>query len=163
MKVGVTMSLLTKGVRKILHILMGHVPSNKLRVNILKSLGADINGDVYIGQDLLIPNAGDGQIDQLHIEDQVAISPRVTIVLNVDPRPSPLQKIYTPKVSPITIKRGAWIGAGAIILQGITIGECSVVAAGAVVTRDVPPYTVVAGVPAKVVKDLLTDKLKGDK
>jgi acetyltransferase-like isoleucine patch superfamily enzyme len=157
------MSLLTKGVCKVLHILMGHIPSNYLRVGILKCLGADIRGKVYIGMDLLIPNAGDGRVNQLHIEGQVAISHRVTLILSVDPGPSPLQQIYTPKVSPITIKKGAWIGAGAIILQGVTIGEFSVVAAGAVVTKDVPPYTVVAGVPAKVVKNIPIYKLKGDK
>ena len=157
------MRLLTKGARKVLHILMGHSPSNNLRVCFLKCLGADIRGKVYIGLDLLISNAGDGQVTQLHIEDLVAISHRVTLILSVDPGPSPLQQIYTPKVSPIIIKKGAWIGAGAIILQGVTVGEFSVVAAGAVVTKDVPPYTVVAGVPAKAVKNIPTDKLKGDK
>jgi len=52
------------------------------------------------------------------------------------------------------IKRNAWIGAGATILPGVTIGENAIVAAGAVVSRDVPPNTVVAGVPANVVKTL---------
>ncbi len=52
------------------------------------------------------------------------------------------------------IKKGAWIGAGAILLPGVTIGEYSLVAAGAVVTKDVLPYTMVAGVPAKVTKEL---------
>ncbi len=52
------------------------------------------------------------------------------------------------------IKKGAWIGAGAILLPGVTIGEYSLVAAGAVVTKDVLPYTMVAGVPAKVIKEL---------
>jgi len=56
--------------------------------------------------------------------------------------------------TPIVIKQKAWIGAAATILPGITIGENSVVAAGAVVTRDVPPNTIVAGVPARVVKSL---------
>ena len=55
---------------------------------------------------------------------------------------------------PIVIADDVWIGAGAIVLPGVTIGRHSVVAAGAVVTRDVPPGTVVAGVPAKVVKHL---------
>jgi len=54
----------------------------------------------------------------------------------------------------VVIKRGAWIGAGAIILPNVTIGERAVVGAGAVVTRDVPPYTVVAGVPAREIKKL---------
>jgi len=52
----------------------------------------------------------------------------------------------------VHIKTGAWIGYGAIILQGVTIGRNSVVAAGAVVTKDVPDYTVVGGIPAKTIK-----------
>lgn len=54
----------------------------------------------------------------------------------------------------ITVKRGAWIGSGAIILGPCTIGEHAVVAAASVVTRDVPPFTVVGGVPARVIKQL---------
>lgn len=56
--------------------------------------------------------------------------------------------------SPIVINDNAWIAANAIILPGVTIGPRSVVAAGAVVTKDVPPHTLVAGIPAKPVKDL---------
>lgn len=52
----------------------------------------------------------------------------------------------------VHIKTGAWIGYGAIILRGVTIGRNSVVAAGAVITKDVPNYTVVGGIPAKVIK-----------
>jgi acetyltransferase-like isoleucine patch superfamily enzyme len=52
------------------------------------------------------------------------------------------------------VKRNAWIGAAATILPGVTIGENAVVAAGAVVSRDVPANSIVAGVPAKVVKTL---------
>lgn len=50
----------------------------------------------------------------------------------------------------VIIEDGAWIGAGAIILPGVTVGTKSVVGAGSVVTRDVPPYTVVAGNPARI-------------
>lgn len=153
--------ILLTGFRKILHILVGHLPSNMLRVQILKLLGANIRGKIYVGSDLIVSNVGNGSIKFLTVEDQVAISPRVTLLLNVDPGPSLLQKIYTPKQLPIHIKKCAWIGAGAIILQGVTIGEFSVVAAGAVVIEDVPPYVVVAGVPAKVVKEIPKDKLIG--
>jgi acetyltransferase-like isoleucine patch superfamily enzyme len=55
-------------------------------------------------------------------------------------------------VGPIRIKRNAWIGANATVTQGVTIGENAVVAAGAVVTKDVPDNTVVGGIPAKVIK-----------
>lgn len=53
---------------------------------------------------------------------------------------------------PIVVEDQVWIGCGAIILQGVTIGEGSVVAAGAVVTKDVPPRTIYGGVPAKLIK-----------
>lgn len=55
---------------------------------------------------------------------------------------------------PVQIRDDAWIGAKAIILKGVTIGEGAVVAAGAVVTKDVAPYTVVAGNPARVIREL---------
>jgi len=54
---------------------------------------------------------------------------------------------------PVLIKQNAWIGAGATILPGVTIGENAIVAAGAVVSRDVPAKTIVAGIPAKVIKE----------
>lgn len=57
-------------------------------------------------------------------------------------------------IAPVQINDKAWIGFGATILKGVTIGEAAIVAAGAVVTKDVPPYTVVAGNPARVVRSL---------
>jgi len=56
--------------------------------------------------------------------------------------------------TPVTIDDDVWIGAGAVILPGVTVGRHAVVAAGAVVNRDVPPFTLVGGVPAKVIKSL---------
>lgn len=56
--------------------------------------------------------------------------------------------------APIEIKRNAWVGAGATILPGVTVGENAIVAAGAVVTKDVAANTVVGGVPAKFIKDI---------
>ena len=55
---------------------------------------------------------------------------------------------------PVTIEDDVWIGANAVILPGVTIGEHCVVAAGAIVTKDVPPHTLVAGVPAKVIRQI---------
>ena len=56
--------------------------------------------------------------------------------------------------APVTIGDDIWIGANAVILPGVTIGNHSVVAAGAVVTKDVPPHSLVAGVPAKIIKEI---------
>lgn len=60
-------------------------------------------------------------------------------------------------VKPVVIRCNAWIGAGAMILPGVTVGENAIVAAGAVVTKDVPDNAVVAGVPAKVLRNIKTD------
>lgn len=55
---------------------------------------------------------------------------------------------------PVTIEDDVWIGANAVVLPGVTIGQHAVVAAGAVVTKDVPPYSIVGGVPAKILKTI---------
>ena len=55
---------------------------------------------------------------------------------------------------PVVLKRNCWIGAGATILPGVTVGENAIVGAGAVVTKDVEPNTVVGGIPAKLIKRL---------
>jgi len=61
--------------------------------------------------------------------------------------------------NPVTIADDAWIGAGASVLKGVSIGACAVVGAGAVVTRDVPAATIVAGNPAVVIRTLTSEEL----
>lgn len=86
------------------------------------------------------------------IEDEVMIGPKVNITSEGHPTEASVRKTMVPKM--VVIKRNAWIGVGATILPGVTIGANAVVAAGAVVNRDVPPNTVVAGIPAKIIKHL---------
>jgi acetyltransferase-like isoleucine patch superfamily enzyme len=59
--------------------------------------------------------------------------------------------------APIAIERNVWLGAGATVLQGVTVGSDAVVAAGTVVTRDLPPRTLAAGVPAQVLREIGAD------
>ena len=89
------------------------------------------------------------------IEDEVLLGPRVNLVTENHPIDPAERRALICK--PIVIKRKAWIGAAATILPGVTIGENSVVAAGAVVAQDVPANTIVGGVPAKVIKQILND------
>jgi len=65
-------------------------------------------------------------------------------------------------VSPVTIQNKAWIGFGATILKGITIGEGAIVGAQAVVTRDVPPWSIVGGNPAKLIRQLAATESVSD-
>lgn len=107
--------------------------------------------DAYIGDECLLDMAG-----EIRLGDQVTFAERVTVLthVNVGYVDHPLQRHYPARVAPVAIGRGTYIGAGAIILPGVTIGECAIVGAGAVVTRDVQSGVVVTGIPARVVRVL---------
>ncbi len=96
----------------------------------------------------------DGRGD-ITIEDNVLIGSNVHIYVSnhaySDPTIDIIDQGHEPP-RPVVIKKGAWIGAGAIILPGVTIGERCVIGAGSVVTRSVPGGAVYAGVPAKLIK-----------
>ena len=81
------------------------------------------------------------------------IGPNVSIITSGHPL-EPSQRRACVIAKPIVIERSVWIAAGAIIIGGVTVGENSVVAAGSVVTRDVPPGTLVGGNPAKVIRSI---------
>ena len=86
------------------------------------------------------------------IEDDVLIGPQVKLVTENHPVDPANRKSLD--LNSIVVKKNAWIGAGSVILPGVTIGENSIVAAGAVVTQDVPSNTIVGGVPAKHIKHI---------
>jgi acetyltransferase-like isoleucine patch superfamily enzyme len=86
------------------------------------------------------------------IEDDVLIGPKVSLITENHPLDPKERKGLIGK--PIHIKKNAWIGANATILPGVTIGENAVVAAGAVVSKDVPDNTIVGGIPAKFIKNV---------
>jgi acetyltransferase-like isoleucine patch superfamily enzyme len=101
--------------------------------------------------------AGNVLIDTLYpelveIEDDVFITRGVTIVAHFTP--TPFLRAYIPNVEfgAVVIKRGAYIGVNAVILPGVTVGEGAIVGAGSVVTKDVPPLSVAAGNPARVIR-----------
>lgn len=86
----------------------------------------------------------------IEIEDNVMLAPGVRLLSEGHPiEPGQRQTLTAGKIH---IKKNVWIGANATILQGVTIGENSVVAAGAVVSKDVPDNVVVGGIPAKILK-----------
>ncbi len=115
------------------NVRIGH--NSKIGSGVVLDSEIEIGNNVVIQSNVYIPK---GTI----IEDEVFIGP-CTVFTN--DRYPPSKRLVGPK-----IRRGAVICAGAIILPGVTVGEYAVVGAGAVVTRDVPPRSVVVGIPARV-------------
>ena len=105
-----------------------------------------IGNKCFIGDEVMLDLRG-----RTVLEDYVTLSNRVTLVthLNVGYKDHPLQKRYPTRESHILFKRGCFVGTGAIILSGVTVGRESVVGAGAVVTKNVIDKKKVVGVPAK--------------
>lgn len=105
---------------------------------------------VYVGHDCILYGAGD-----LEIGSDVLLGPRVILTSqghgfqarDITIREQPLM------LAPVAVGNDVWIGAGAVVLPGIRIGQGAIVAAGAVVTRDVAPFQIVGGVPARVLSD----------
>ena len=108
-----------------------------------------IGDNCFIGDDVTIDTRGG-----VTLEDHVTLSNGCRLVshINVGFPDHPLQKRYPTKDASVQIRYGAYIGTGAIILSGVSIGRESIVAAGSVVTKNVPDGTLVAGVPAAVKK-----------
>lgn len=118
---------------------------------IVSSVGIHSSGIVQIGARSFVGHqtliaGGDARVE---IQDDVDIGPRVSLISGTHLEDSPTRAAGTGISLPIKVCRGAWLGAGSIILGGVTVGEHAVVAAGAVVARNVPPGARVAGVPAK--------------
>lgn len=114
---------------------------------------SDCGRNIRLGRDVFI-NAGCKFQDQggIYLGDRVLVGQNVVLAtLNHGMEPSRRGDLHP---APIRIGNGVWIGANATVLPGVTIGDGAVVAAGAVVTRDVPPLTVVGGVPARVIKKI---------
>lgn len=93
-------------------------------------------------------------VAEIVIGDDVQFGPNVQLLTPTHPTGAELRRAKWEAASPITIEDNAWLGGGAIVLAGVSVGENAIVGAGAVVTRDVPPNSVALGNPARVVRSL---------
>ena len=126
----------------------GRLPASS---NILTPVAIDRGATITIGEHVFINwNFSAVSTGSITIEDNVQIACNVQMLTaNHD-----LEDLMILHCKPIVVKTGAWIGAGATIMGGVTVGEHAVVAAGSVVTKDVAPYTIVGGNPAKFIKNI---------
>jgi maltose O-acetyltransferase len=164
---------------RLANVISGLLPdfsSGVVRGRLYRMAGLDIAHNAFImGNIELLAGASNGFYDKLHIARGTVIGQHVTINIDADVAIgenvalSPFVRIYTGThhlgpgsnrrlgtviAKPVVIEDGCWIGLGAMILPGITVGHGSIVAAGAVVTESVPPDSYVEGNPAKVVRQL---------
>ncbi len=140
-----------KEIREIMRRLTGRQIDDSFRL--FPPFYTDFGKNIHIGKDVFI-NSGCHFQDQggIEIGDGALIGHNVVLAtVNHDLNPAQNRKLH---YAPIQIGAHVWIGSNATVLSGVTIGAWSVVAAGAVVTRDVPPYTVVGGVPAKIIRQI---------
>lgn len=144
--------------KKLLKLIAKNMPGCGLRIRLLRACGYMIGKMVYLGEDFIIiddlEDTGDSPFN-LCIGDRAAISPRVTFVMHSQPNDSRIVPYVHSYKGSITIGADAWIGTGVVILPDVTIGEGAVVGANSVVTKNVPPYTIVGGVPAHKIKDVV--------
>lgn len=128
-------------------------------INIASSVVFGRGARITIGTDSGI---GEGSrivcMDDVNIGDDVMIGPEVMILTGGHAFDDPAIRLIDQRIitAPVVIENDVWIGARAILLPGITVGRRSVVAAGSVVTKNVPPGSVVGGNPARVIKQIFT-------
>jgi acetyltransferase-like isoleucine patch superfamily enzyme len=132
--------------------LAGLCPFTSGRIFLYRLMGIRIGADVYMGFDIELET----NFPQLvSIGNHVTISHRCIITAHMDsPSDTPVKRFIPIGAKPVVIEDGAWICIGATILPGVTVGKNAVVAAGAVVSRDVPADTIVGGIPARHIKRL---------
>ena len=113
--------------------------------------GLAIGDECFLGDECLFDLA-----EGIVLESQVTLAERVLVLthMNVGYHDHPLQSRFPPMAAPVLIERGSFVGANVTILAGVKIGAGSFVAAGSVVTEDVAPKTLVAGVPARRIRSL---------
>ncbi len=127
--------------------------SSSAKINALlhRLRGVCIGKKVKIAQDVLLDPVEPGSII---LEDYVILNSGVTILAHTNPT-LPLYEYMGPRiVKLVRIKEGSWIGKGAIVLPGVTIGRYCVIGARAVVTKDIPDFTLALGIPARPVQSL---------
>lgn len=139
---------------RFMHYLAGTFPLNAVRVGALRCCGYAIGRKVYVGPGLFIATRAGDPNCRLTIGDRVSIGPRVILVLASDANDAEVGRQFHPVRDKIHIGKDSWLGAGVIVMPGVSIGDGAVIGAGAVVNKDVPSKTMAAGVPAKTIRTI---------
>lgn len=146
-------AILWRPYKRLLKLLAKHMVGYQLRCQLLRMAGYIVGEDVFIAEDLIIRDELDDKA-MVRIGNRVAIADRVTLVVSSTPNWSRIQPLVNSSHGAVEIGDDAWLGTGCIVLPNIRIGRGAVVGAGSVVTKNVADFTVVAGVPARLIRKL---------
>lgn len=139
-------------VRRLFAELTGREPDDQFRL--IPPFHTTCGRRIAVGRNVFInQNCTFYDLAPITIGDDVLIGPNVSLITDGHPI-APTQRRAHVVANPIVIERGVWLAAGATVIGGVTVGENSVVAAGSVVTKNVPPNTLVGGNPAKVIRSI---------
>jgi acetyltransferase-like isoleucine patch superfamily enzyme len=139
--------------KRLLKLIAKQIPGYRIRCQLFRMAGYEIGKQVYIGEELIIIDELDDR-RRVRIGNRVSIAERVTLIVTSNANFSKIRPFTKNQHGYINIDDDAWLGTGCIIFPDIRIGKGAVVGAGAVVTKNVPDFTVVVGVPAKPIKKL---------
>ena len=116
-----------------------------------------IGNDSYVGMNCIL----NGYAAQIKIGHNVSIAQNVNIMVDSAPNASEiLQKIFPFEIAPVTIGNHCWIGASAVIMPGVKLGDFCVVAANSMVKNSFPSYSIVGGTPAKLIRMMTEEEIK---
>lgn len=125
-------------------------PFNSWRVKFHNWRGVNIGKNVMIGFQVTLDHS---YPDYITIEDDVSLAGNNYLLAHSNPY-AHFKNVLESFAAPVTIKKGAWIGIGAMILPDVTVGEYGIISAGSVVSKNIPPRVIAGGNPAKVIKKI---------
>ena len=143
--------------KRLLKFFAKSIPGYSIRCLLFKMAGYKIGHHVFIGEDLIIKDELKDK-GMVIIGNRVAIADRVTLVTVSYPNDSIIRSLINEVHGYINIEDDAWLCSGCIVLPNVRIGKGAVVAAGSVVTHNVPEFTVVGGVPATKIRKLILEE-----
>jgi len=145
-----TKFLAAKLINYMLERLAYNCPFNSWRIKFHQWRGVNIGQNVMIGFQVTLDHS---YPEYITIEDDVSLAGNNYLLAHSNPYPH-FKNVLESFAAPVTIKKGAWLGIGAMILPDVIVGEYAIISAGSVVSTNIPARVIAGGVPAKVIKEI---------
>ena len=141
-------------------LIANYYPDARIRKSYFEKLGVKMGNNTFANLGMKVVTSQDSREPQVVIGDNVSIAPNVVFVVESGANNGneinslPYVRDHLTITAKIIVEDEVWIGANVTILPGVTVGRCSIIGAGSVVTKNIDPYSIYAGVPAKKIRSL---------